>query len=549
MAGVNTGDVVLAQAQMIAFAIPGAGPGIAAALSIVTALYDWMQRATAAPARYSVEAAIADLGLVFDQELVNIKTEDQVTTILSWQQKRVDFVTDRQNWTTTGSQSIADACEAFFLNDDAFNTVFTALGDIAPSEDDPTPAPPNAPAPVITRDQVEALGRYSMARTAYQSVCVAALQLLARSKDLVPERDWLTVHSPIRSRFEASMQAAIDHLTPIVNMLVDARTNDVARAQAKAASETDTITRNQVFAQEYRRLTLAAHLDASTPAIIDRCQTLLPTFQATLDAVRKQPLTPINPAGPTGGGMGPRAPKTARFVFELGASTWIPVFDDSTVSAGTLVTQDAGSTDVGMYYEVDGGGVNGEFKKALVASGGLKDANDAIATAYKGKYGAGEYDKDSKSPTRQDRLTSFLIPVNPISPVGSTVLAMIYSAGPKLTGPITDTAGYKQIYADALAAIATWSVANTTQVDNFRVTLLSTGIYGGPAVMAQAAGLVIEAVIEALSAPQSPLSTLTILVNSNESAGGLERIAFTTAAAASPWNVTASLQGFDVPFS
>jgi hypothetical protein len=195
--------------------------------------------------------------------------------------------------------------------------------------------------------------------------------------------------------------------------------------------------------------------------------------------------------------------------------------------------------------------VNGLFTTQLTLAGQLTTVQQAVVAAYNARFN-GEYSADAgdgTTATRQDRLTSFLIPVtSPANPIEDRIVAMVYSASPVLGSTITDTNTYKQIYRDALDAIAQWNAKHPT-IENLRVTMLGTGINAttpSAALNAQAAGLIIDAVLEALSA-QPLLATLTILVNTNDVTGGAERAAFT--AAATGKGVTPTVDGFDLPIT
>ncbi len=360
----------------------------------------------------------------------------------------------------------------------------------------------------------------------------------------------------MRTRLEESLEAAVAHVDPIATFLAAASTSTVTQAKAIAASIADPVARNLAFSQQLRTLRHAAFLDVTTAKKITWYASIADTFRQTLSNLKKSPL-PAKQGGQTsgpaqGGSLGPRLPKTARFLFETSATGgWVDVVANPTVAPGYVATQNAGSAKPRLYYEIGGLGVNGTFSTQLTAAGQLASAQAAITTAYDAEYGAGSFAADgAANPTRQDRLTSFLIPLSPAAPVEDRIVAMVYSAAPELGGTIVDTAAYQQIYADALDAIAAWNTKHPT-IENFRVVMLGTGINAGtpsPALNQQAAGLIVDAVIAALKAKPS-LQTLNILVNTNDTVGGgaTERDAFTAAAKAK--GVTPTRAGFDIAWT
>lgn len=114
----------------------------------------------------------------------------------------------------------------------------------------------------------------------------------------------------------------------------------------------------------------------------------------------------------------------------------------------------------------------------------------------------------------------------------ASVYAMMYSVGPILgASGITDTKGYKQIYIDAMHAISTWNRQHpAAAIKHFRVPMISTNAFAGTSDKAtlrlQAAGLIVEAVLEAMQADAS-LESLIILINTNDTADPSERDAST----------------------
>lgn len=559
-------DVIFQQAQMVFFAIPGAGPGLAAITSILGAINSSVggSRQT-----YSIEQAIDDLGTYIINTMKSMASDDNLNTINGWQNKRAQIQSDTRLWATTGDAAIATADEAFFLNLPDYTKMWATFGDVAtPDTGDPAtttsttsstgtasstsdtpPAPANAA-------RVTDLELYITARVSYHSLATALLMLLARAEGGVTD-DWLKVGSPVRTRLEESLEAAVAHVDPIATFLAAASTSTVTQAKALTASITDPVARNVAFTQQLRTLRHAAFLDVTTAKKITWYASIADTFRQTLANLKKSPL-PAKQGGQTsgpaqgGGGLGPRLPKTARFLFETSATGgWVDVVANPTVAAGYVATQNAGSAKPGLFYEIGGLGVNGIFTTQLTAAGQLASAQAAITTAYDAEFGTGSFAADgAANPTRQDRLTSFLIPLSPAAPVEDRIVAMVYSAAPELSGTIVDTGAYQQIYADALDAIAAWNAKHPT-IENFRVVMLGTGINAGtpsPALNQQAAGLIVDAVIAALKAKPS-LQTLNILVNTNDTVGGgaTERDAFTAAAKAK--GVTPTRAGFDIAWT
>lgn len=226
---------------------------------------------------------------------------------------------------------------------------------------------------------------------------------------------------------------------------------------------------------------------------------------------------------------------------------YVGVLANSELVSGAIVSQDAGSTNPGIYYQVGGGGLNGAFDAALGAQ--VNTVNKELQTAYDKKFGAGSWDKDSNNPPSPLPLTSLLVPVSPAAHVGDKITGIVYSVGPILTSAGLTPAMrsvYTQIYVDAMNQIA----ANSTKIDGFRITILSSSIYRGNAPIAPfadaAAGCIIDAVRTAVKAQPTALGNLAILINTNANAAfPVELNGFTNAATALGVKVTAG--GFSIP--
>jgi hypothetical protein len=231
---------------------------------------------------------------------------------------------------------------------------------------------------------------------------------------------------------------------------------------------------------------------------------------------------------------------------------YVGVLADSALTSGLIASQNAGSTLHGIYYKVGGGGANGLFEAAL---GSLVTAvNRSLATAYDERYGNGAWDADAKQ-ARTDRLTSFYIPIPRPRPadatVGERVAGMLYSVGPQLQGKIVDRDAYRSLYLDALDKVAAVNRGATERIAALRITMLSTGIFGGtsdPAEMTalarDAAALILDALEAAMKGPHAADLPGTILVNAPENKASKERDAFSNAAAARSLATTA--EGFSL---
>ena len=87
-------------------------------------------------------------------------------------------------------------------------------------------------------------------------------------------------------------------------------------------------------------------------------------------------------------------------VFESSKSHgYVRVLHDSSALRGFIATQDAGSSNKDIYYQVGGGGVNKLFAddmgQDLTAA-----VNKALITAYENRFGDGAWEADKKSSSR-----------------------------------------------------------------------------------------------------------------------------------------------------
>ena len=171
--------------------------------------------------------------------------------------------------------------------------------------------------------------------------------------------------------------------------------------------------------------------------------------------------------------------KSISFDFESNSNEgYVGVLSDSNLIQGEIVTQNAGSSNFGIYYQVGGGGLNGIFESKLTPTGKLDQINKELIKRYEKKYGKGSYSRDLTAGV-QNKLTSFLIPVpNGQSGIGDNVTGMMYSVGPVLGHDgITNRSAYSQIYTDSVQEIVDANQTNGSKIVGMRITMLSTGIY------------------------------------------------------------------------
>lgn len=195
---------------------------------------------------------------------------------------------------------------------------------------------------------------------------------------------------------------------------------------------------------------------------------------------------------------------------------YVNALSGSSLVFGSIVSQNAGSTNYGIYYQVGGGGLNGAFAKGLRSQ--ITAVNEKLRTAYDEKFGNGCWAEHSNNPPSPPVLTSLLVSVQPSEEVEKECIGMMYSVGPRLTAAgltSNEYARYTQIYRDAMSEIA----QSDKKISGFRITMLSSGIYRGGAPIASftdaAASSIIDAVCEAVTNQPRRLGDLAILINTN----------------------------------
>ncbi len=561
----DTVDVWLSQATMVAFAIPTVGPALAAVASISKALYDAYGKSEQPP-RYTTRQAIADLGTKI-QQLLEKQAHDKLMSVINgWELAVTSMKKETDDWTDQPDKDLNTFVDDRLADFEENLDFDTAIGSF--SNDDKS------------EERVKSLDTYFKMRTAYHAVLQAKLEWVARifnvpdlkdDKGNVTEAAWCTIGgdfvNPIRENLVKSLSDSADYADATITMLENAYKDLANFNETSVAKEKDPLKRNKLITKKMRALNASAHLQYADEDQVKRYRTFLNIYAVTLKGLKESPTTndwkhlrndaSNQPSGGqkknTGVKLGPRQAGTIRFMYESDANGgWVKVLSNSTVSPGHLVSQDAGSNDSSMYYQISGGTLNQEFATELDAAGLKSNANKDLIAQYNKKYN-NEYDQDAKS-ARQDRLTSFLVMLDSDSITGgSDVVAMMYSVGPKLGSKgIENELVYKQIYLDTFAAIDNYNrkalKVNFGPIKNFRVTLLSTNAYAGSSdptkLNAQAAGLVVDAALASMTKYPS-LKDLTILINSNETKGGAERVAFETVA--KNRGVTPCDDGFDLP--
>ena len=213
--------------------------------------------------------------------------------------------------------------------------------------------------------------------------------------------------------------------------------------------------------------------------------------------------------------------KSISFYFESnGNGGYVGVFADSQLIQGEIVTQNAGSSNYGIYYQVGGGGLNGVFESKLTPTGKLDQINNELIKKYEEKYGKGSYSRDSTTGV-QNKLTSFLIPVpHGQSGIGDKVVGMIYSVGPVLGHEgIIKRSTYSQIYSDAVQEIISANQSDGSKIVGMRITMLSTGIYAQLVdsekdLYKNAAELTIRGILSGYQA-SGATSSFKVLINTN----------------------------------
>jgi hypothetical protein len=215
--------------------------------------------------------------------------------------------------------------------------------------------------------------------------------------------------------------------------------------------------------------------------------------------------------------------------FESNNGKYVPVLANSMLATGNVVSQNAGSSNPGIYYQVGGGGLNGVFVDAL-GQEQTDQCNQALVAAYDAKFGAGAWKRDQTQKPADPPLTSFLVSVDAAkcAHAGDQIVGMIYSVGPKLTSAgITDESQYRGIYIDAFAAVVN-SNANTSgnQIAAVRITMLSTGIYAGgdPTTLYNtSARCILDGIQEAAAAAAEADFPPTVLVNNATESDGTNK--------------------------
>jgi hypothetical protein len=233
--------------------------------------------------------------------------------------------------------------------------------------------------------------------------------------------------------------------------------------------------------------------------------------------------------------------------FESKTGGYVPVLSNSTVATGKLVSQNAGSSNPGIYYQVGGGGLNGRFRDALGPEQ-TDRVNQALRAAYDGRFGAGAW-MDQNQKGANAPLTSFLVPVDAARP-GDQIVGMIYSVGPQLTkGAITDKSQYRAIYTDAFAAVVSAN-ARGERIAAVRITMLSTGIYAGAlsnpsALYDTSASCILDGIEQAAAAAAAAHFPQTVLVNSATEPDGSSKEVDSFTRAAKNRGLAVDAGGFD----
>ena len=236
------------------------------------------------------------------------------------------------------------------------------------------------------------------------------------------------------------------------------------------------------------------------------------------------------------------------FLFESGEDQrYVGVLANSELVSGPVASQNAGSTNAGIYYQVGGGGLNQRFHDALGDQ--VDTVNADLRGAYDANFGAGHYAADSVSPPTPPLLKSLIVPLKPGPHVGDRVVAQVYSVGPRLTTTgLTSSLVplYTELYRDAMNRLASWP----TRIDAMRITMLSSGLYRGGAPIAAfcdaAASCIITGIRAAVRNQYDALGGVAILINTDRTADfPMELNGFGNAATAMGAKVTT--RGFTIP--
>lgn len=240
------------------------------------------------------------------------------------------------------------------------------------------------------------------------------------------------------------------------------------------------------------------------------------------------------------------------FRFETSRSGgYVPILGNSSLGPTKVASQDAGSRNPGIYYQVGGDALNGKFASDLTKAGQLPAVNQALVRAYDNQYGTGSWQKWNRGEgSGRPPLTSFLIALEPgVGPIGSDVVGLMYSVGPKLSPQgITDTSRYRAIYTAAMTAIGSGGL-----IDGLRITMLSTGIYADRVtdkkkLYVTAAESIIDGIVSAV-ADDPTLAGVMVLINTSDTdpvsdGQGKERYGFCQAA--KNRGIKCNSAGFDV---
>jgi|GEM_PF-2866999 len=556
----DTLDIVCQQATMVAFCIPGVGPALAALTSIAGALHDSYGKHDQ-PQRYSMPQAIADLGTSMQQMLVGVENDTLLDAVRGWESETISIHKETKNWVdddSVAARTVVLNRIAAFEEDLDFNT---KLGFFGKDGDDSK-----------SQLRVQNLGNFFHTRTAYHAILQAKLAWITRAFNL-PKDQWCHISGDLilklRTNFVDSHSDACDYAEDTVKMLEDAYEELDTYTEQKIQGVTDPIQRNKLLTKKLRALNQTSHLNFATREQVKHYRVLLQTYGESWKELKKESTNShwATAIGQTGGGkpasrtittkLDKRPANCLRVVYETDAGGgWVGVLKNSPLKQSTsnakvigpIATQNAGSSDSALYYQTGGSGLNLAFDLALTKSGEQINVNKALKSQYNKKYN-NSWATDAKS-ARQDRLTSFLIPLDPTAQKGGDdVYCMVYSVGPKLSNGITDEAAYQQIYSDAFTELAAHNRA-FPPIENFRLTLVSTLLYAGQSDLAtlssHAARLVIQAA-KAAATTDSSLANLTLLVNSNETTGGVARVAFDSAA--TTLGLTPTDEGFYVPLT
>lgn len=214
---------------------------------------------------------------------------------------------------------------------------------------------------------------------------------------------------------------------------------------------------------------------------------------------------------------------------------YVGVTAASPVHPGPIATMNAGSSNLPIYFQVGGSGVNGAFQAAL-GPAETRRVNAELTRRYEARFGEGSRQRHAHA-RRSDVLTTLYVPLSPgEGEVDVSVRGMLYAVGPVLGrgGLAGQRAAYRSIYADAMAAVCVANRDEGAGIEAIRLVLVSTGIYaqGLPpearsALSADAATLALEGLADGTRAFDAAHQPGTLLVNCG---GDKELLAFACAA-------------------